>query len=413
MGSFLSTCIISNLPIEAGTAVRFLALTKNAIHKDNEHCCYVTGRWLLRCPPVHGEYNDYGSVENVKTGLTSRVFFGSLSHDCVEKGVGDNIFHDVQVRVGMTDEQWLKALWESRVYVTDERLASPNGPRPEPPESVPSLARIEAVLQAHWTDVYILDEVTPGFIRVRSGKYGEEEAVLGRAMPVLQTAGYAAMITAGTGDYRDPAEMLVAARPSPKGQPRPFLQGLAKEDDEDDKRQPRPVAQAMIREDVWQILLQTSVHGYTFEDMLSAGRALLQEKLAWKAEDTAFLARFAINPVSEDERQAYMRKTLLQEMKDDGGGGENLLRRALRADFGEDVYGSNLKEALRFALELEASPEEYDEFIVDLAETVYVQWVYSMLHGQWHLSTNNGQDPHWKEHREFLTKLTAIQGQCK
>jgi hypothetical protein len=88
MGSFNATCIVSNLAIEHGTPVRFLALTENRWHRGNEHICYVSGRWQLRCPPLRAEYNDYGSIEHIKKRLANRVFFESLSGDCVEKGMG-------------------------------------------------------------------------------------------------------------------------------------------------------------------------------------------------------------------------------------------------------------------------------------------------------------------------------------
>src|SRR5512140_3497244 len=105
MGSFNATCIISGLPIEAGTPVRYLALTQNNTNKPNGHSCYVHGRWQLRCPPLKAQYNDYGSIEHIKKRFTNRVFFESLSVDCVEKGVGDNQCHDVQVRPGMSRKE--------------------------------------------------------------------------------------------------------------------------------------------------------------------------------------------------------------------------------------------------------------------------------------------------------------------
>ena len=59
MGSFNATCIVSNLPIEYGDKVRFLALTESAYHKGNEHICYVGGRWQVRGAPIKAKYNDY------------------------------------------------------------------------------------------------------------------------------------------------------------------------------------------------------------------------------------------------------------------------------------------------------------------------------------------------------------------
>jgi hypothetical protein len=36
--------------------------------------------------------------------------------------------------------------------------------------------------------------------------------------------------------------------------------------------------------------------------------------------------------------------------------------------------------------------------------------VYANLHGQWHPTTNSGQDGNWKEHRAFLKALLKIKG---
>lgn len=149
MGSFNATCVISGLPIEAGDKVRFLALTQNRYNEPNGHACYVTGRWQPRCPPLRASYNDYGSIEHIKKRFANKVFFKSFDQDVVEKGIGDNTCHDVQVRRGMPRRDWLKALWEGRVEVEDHRrwVAPKDYVAPEPELGVPSLIRIEAVLK--------------------------------------------------------------------------------------------------------------------------------------------------------------------------------------------------------------------------------------------------------------------------
>lgn len=419
MGSFNATCIISGLPIEHCTPVRFVTLTRHSHHKDNEYACYVTGRWQLRCPPVHAEYNDYGSIEKLTPGLTSRVLFESLSRDCIEKGVGDNQCHDVQVRSGMTIDQWLEALWEARVFVADGRIHFPmskDWTPPEPAEGMPSMRRMETLLHSAGLPVdtawgasgYFVEEVSRGFIRIRHGSHEEDTAALDQIVPLITSAGYAAMVTCGTGMYNNHAEILVAPRPAPKGA-HFHSESLATPDRYETTR-PRAVAGAMIREDIWQILLKTPIRGWkkttTFEDMLADAREVLKGELAWMAEDAAFLARDRAT-ISETERDAHWRKAFRRDM-DREDERDNLLRDALRA--GEGVSGFSLKESLKFALGLDPSPEDLDAFIIDLAETAWVQWVYAGLHGQWHLSTNNGQDPQWKEHREFLTALLGIKG---
>ncbi len=450
MGSFNATCIISNLPIEAGTPVRFLALTASKYHADgNEHICYVAGRWQLRCAPLRAQYNDYGSVEHIKKRLVNRVFIESLNRDCVEKGVGDNQCHDVQVRPGMTIKQWLEALWEGRVYVTDHQ---PRGrakkesadaalddvldlarreaatTRYEPPPGMPSLSRIEKVLQNNKLPVvteygaegYVLDEVSTGFIRVRHGRYGdsaEHEKALQPLIPLLDAAGYAAMITCGTGMYNNPAEILVAPKPVPKGAKDEngkdiyfHSAGLGPDEMAEKHGKPRPVSQAMIREDVWQILLKTPIDhwrgSFTFDDMQRDANAVLDAEIAWKEEEKAFLARDP-KTIRESERVAWMSKAFRRSM-DSREDMENHFRAAIYPH--EGVSGFSLRQAFEMGMELAESREELEGFITDMAETAYVQWQYAHLHGQWHPTTNSGQDGNWKAHRAFLKALAKIKG---
>jgi hypothetical protein len=436
MGSFNATCIISNLPIEHGTPVRFLALTGNGYHRDgNDHICYVAGRWQLRCPPIRAEYNDYGSIEHIKRRLANRVFFESLGRDCVEKGVGDNQYPDVQVRKGMSHKHWLEALWEGRVYVKDYRYRitarRPGEPVPvyEPPEGMPSLSRIEGILKANNLPVvtdygaegFVLDEVSYGFIRIRYGRQGDaHEEALRPVVPMLDAAGYAAMITCGTGNYRNPAEILVAPKPVPKdakdaqGQTLWFpAHGLA-EDETRTNTKPRPVSQAMVREDVWQIMLKTPIESWrhseplTIAAMQKAANEFLDWEKAWKAEEAAFQARLAEKPttITMEEREAWMMKLMGRMSRRDER--DNIFQSAIRDS--EGMSGFSLAEAFNFGIELGGTPEELEGFITDLAETAYVQWVYTHLHGQWHPTTNSGQDGNWKEHRAFLKALLKIKG---
>jgi hypothetical protein len=430
MGSFNATCIISNLQIEAGTPVRYLALTGSAFHRDgNDYICYVGGRWQLRGPPIRAQYNDYGSIEHLKKRLTNRVFFDSLARDCVEKGVGDNQCHDVQVRRNMTHKQWLEALWEGRVYVTDWRKSDnwpPKDWKPEePPEGMPSLSRIEKILKDNNLPVvvdygaegFVIDELSRGFIRIRYGRHSDnEEGALQPVLPLLNAAGYVSMITCGTGRYQNHAEILVAPKPAPEGgkdsQGRDihfFSQGVSDDDDKDYHR-PRPVSQAMIREDVWQILLKTTIKSwrkdFTFADVEEAATEVLDQELAWRAEEKAFQARDP-KDVLEAERNEMVNKVFRRRMgtREDT---ENIFRSCLQAH--EGVSGFSLKEAFEFGLELSENREELEGFITDMAETAYVQVAYAHLHGQWHPTTNSGQDANWKQHRAFLKALMKIKG---
>ena len=416
MGSFNSVCIVSGLPIEHGTPVRFLALTMTRA-EPNEQCCYVSGRWHLRSPPIQAKYNDYGSIERWKKNLSFRVFFESLNRDCDEKGVGDNEYHDVQVRPGMSVEDWLGALAKGRVAVWDQR---PRGApvRHTPNEEqvatgIPTLARIEAVLKDaglpvvtdSGADGYLIDNLARGWVRVRHAAYQhEDETKLLEALPAIQAAGYAAMVTCGTGRYRNPAEVLVGARPG--GDASLHVERIEGDSLRDKLNRPRPVVQAMIREDVWQILLsQTHDHWrwgeVTFQTMLADARLALADELEWRARKDGFNRETA----TEEERAAFLRDLTRRELRYDS---KNQFDAATQKM--ERVSGFSLRESLGLAIEMSSDPAELDAFLVDLTETAFVQWSYDALHGQWHPTTNGSQDGNWKVHRSFLRALADIRG---
>jgi hypothetical protein len=394
MGSFNATCIISNLQIEAGTPVRFFLLTAARFGRPNEHPCYVWGRWQLRGPAVRAKYNDYGSVENIKGSLAERVMFEALNRDAVEMGVGDNQCHDVQVRRGMSQKDWLEALWEGRVFVHDHDFKLHDWTPTEPAEGIPSIKRIERLLTVHNLPVttaygaegYVIDQETPGFIRVRYGGFASDAAKLETALALI-TQEYSAMVMCGTGYYPNEAEILVAPKPAPS---RGLFLGL-KAEDELSRDTPRAVSQVMVREDVWKILLRTRFRSWSdevfdFKRMKSDAMKWLERTRAKEKVDPR-LAALDLDDFARD----------------------NLFSQAIHG--GEGVSGFSPREAFRLGIKLAKDEEELETYMTDLAEMLYVQMVYGgLLHGQWHPTTNSGQDPNWDEHRAFLKKLSAIRG---
>lgn len=408
MGSFNATCIISNLPIEAGTPVRFVNLVRSTFHPDgNDHRCYVTGRWHLRGPAIRAQYNDYGSIEKIQDGLAARVMFESLAQEAVEKGVGDNQFHDVEVRPGMDRKAWLKALWEGRVYVQDgrPRRKHPDGTykSPEPEEGIPSLARMEALIQNfgstlskdHGDPGFMADEVSRGFIRIRNGRTTAQtpDQELESLADFVRKAGYAAMVTCGTGSYADNAEILVAPLPA-RDNKHIFADGMTENEFLKKQIASRPVTQAMIREDVWQFLLNTELDSwngkYTIAKVLEDSKSTIKQKRELKAlQESGDMKYYHLAMESEDDHK-------------------NAFSSMIRG--GEGVSGFSLKQSFELAMEIARNKKELDVFIQDLVETAFVQCAYSWIHGQWHPTTNSGQDGNWKMHREFMMKLLTVKG---
>ncbi len=75
----------------------------------------------------------------------------------------------------------------------------------------------------------------------------------------------------------------------------------------------------------------------------------------------------------------------------------------------EGGSGFSLQGAFRLGLQIANNEEELQQYVLDLAEMAYIQGVYGgTLHGQWHPTTNSGQDPEWEAHRSFLVELLKI-----
>lgn len=401
MGCFNATCIVSNLQIEAGDKVRFLALTQSRYNRPNENCCYVSGRWQLRGPAIRAEYNDYGSIEDYKDDLVTKLFFKSFDLDAVEKGVGDNTCHDVQVRHGMSHDDWLTALWEGRVYVKDLPDYEPtffaeHEAEKKVNEGIPTLAGLEELFKKHDVkivtsrddvpeDGFILNEISKGFVRIRFSGYSQETEELEKLLPVLHTANYAAMITCGTASSANYAEILVTPLPC---RYRILSTGLA---ESKDKNPERPVTQVMIREDVWQILLGMTAESYdgnfTIKEFKAAAKEAMEKELEFF-------------PAKPGDDQLYMTRILSRDRS-------NLFLTAIKSF---DISGFSLEESFKFVFQYREDLEELESYVMELAELAYVQMIYSSIHGQWHPSSNNGQEGKWKRHREFLTKLLDIKG---
>lgn len=414
MGCFNATCIVSGLAIEAGDPVRFLALSESRYHKGNEHICYVTGRWQPRTAPLRAEYNDYGSIENIWESLSKRVFFKSFDLDAIEKGVGDNQCHDVHVRKGMSQDEWLEALWEGRVFVDDDaEMRNPNFVHEDKDEyhrkGIPTLACIEKVLKEADLPVtteygakgFVIDDVTEGFIRVRNGRFEEDQKTkaLEKALKVIQAAGYAGMIMCGTGNYANNAEILVAPKPGTVNengsQFRLSVAGLNKEHSKSE----RAVSQAMIREDVWQILLNMTLKNWDGECTYEIVRDQARKALANDRE-----RKKNLETVTDPEVKALQALRFSLRVEDD----KNIFIHGLLPQMG--ASGFYFRQAYELGQELATSDAELEAFVDDLAEMMFVQLAYSHIHGQWHPMTNSSQDGNWEAHRAFLSKLAEIKG---
>lgn len=93
MGCWCETCGITQLPINAGDKVRLFVLVSQdsyAFHKGGlggGGTCYSNDRWAPLGPPIQGEYDDYGGIENIVHDDDAKLTFNRIMEGWVEPEV--------------------------------------------------------------------------------------------------------------------------------------------------------------------------------------------------------------------------------------------------------------------------------------------------------------------------------------
>jgi hypothetical protein len=93
MGCFNKIGMVSSLPIEAGDECVLILMSKSNFGKDISGSVYSHDFFVPTFLPLFGDYNDYGSIENVKeTSVTKYIleFFGESDIDTLLSKIDDN-----------------------------------------------------------------------------------------------------------------------------------------------------------------------------------------------------------------------------------------------------------------------------------------------------------------------------------
>lgn len=408
MGSFAITCAVSGLPIHPSEPVRFFMLTQNPYEDENLRCDSHSF-WFPRCFPLHAKYNDYGSVEECEGGPLRKAWMEGLRLDLIERGWGENSCHDIATSKDMTFDDLLTALWEGRVQVNREipfdelypvqaaqrkKLRAAGG---DPGEllkesvekhlsvGIPTLRRIgEVATQAgfeiftgnhHPNALMFDDDEGFGCIRVRVGTFGDRGDALERVEVAIRAAGYATVMTPGTGSYADSTELLVRPAPGTKGW------GGSASRNASSREKPLAVGQAMIREDVWQSLLKVEVQSdYEWD------------RLQFKEYQLAALQAWALLKKTQKEEPMF----------------ESAIRtkaEGLVSLFVQDAipFTVGLATAFRVVARQDLPPKQVDAFLQTAAEFLFVSRVLSLTRYQWRPSFSNGpQYGGWGLHAQVL-----------
>lgn len=397
MGSFASTCCVSGLPIEAGDPVRWLLLNQSPY---DSHWCESTSVWVPRTWPIKAKYNDYGSIEEWEEGPVLDVILKGFQLDLMERGQGENSYHDPPVRKDMTFPHLLDAVWEDRVRVCRERHP-PDEDEGLPESSIlrrgwlPSYQPTLKKLEALFPDLQV-DEFYPGY-RIRPVKKWERScdatvALLQEAKSTAEAAGYAAVVTASDVSGLS-AQLLVYVAPGMTdelGSTSPHARGLWHGPHLEEGL---AVRQGMIREDVWRQLLKLPIRSWGkttgFSDYRETPKAYfhaLQERRAEREE--------------RREKGSRLPRWLDEEM----------VGLHFRDQLGGGLLG---KDAVPFLVGLSTHARLLDpvpeSFYKTAAEFTYISdFLFSIRH-LWHPSWSAGpQFGEWKSHREYFAALSTM-----
>jgi len=96
MGSWNHTCAVTYLPIVVGEEVEVIMLQDvNTIAGSS--LCYPYAYHVPLPVIFHGNYNDYGAVEDCE-GIALDIVVGSIRDKLYEMEVGENEYHDIAVK---------------------------------------------------------------------------------------------------------------------------------------------------------------------------------------------------------------------------------------------------------------------------------------------------------------------------
>lgn len=116
MGCWNKTCALSNLPIYNGEDVYVFVLQESSDYDKGSfvHTSYLYHPLLL---PFESTYNDYGGGEN-SFGVTFPLIMNGIRGSLIEKEVGENPYHDIEVkRDNFNEENFFETIRENRLEI--------------------------------------------------------------------------------------------------------------------------------------------------------------------------------------------------------------------------------------------------------------------------------------------------------
>lgn len=407
MGSFAYACCISGLPIECGDSVRYFLLNKNPYHDASDSTCYVNDLWFPRTFPLRGEYNDYGSIENITDGPEKDLWLKGLKIDLVERGWGENSCHDVPTKYDMSFDKLLEAVWEGRVLVSASNNSKISNEKFSRRTKVgcPTISYVEKLAKELEIKQYsgdfgkgaMIDSPQYNEVRVRwhgdySNDYTETICLLEKLQSKLGE--YATLISSSSAAlYDGGVELLIRPKPRTKSG------GIGLK--HSTSNQQLPVGQAMIREDVWKNILKMSVESWVNKKTVELGIDAYRDGIR-KIYSIIKARNEKLNLLSAAEKSKEMMQVLLEDELNDARNipGSWIVKNTVPAFL--VGLGTNFKLMMENNLVT-------DELLNTIAEFAFIHDVLIQCRYQWRPSTAAGpQSGEWKRHELLFNSFASI-----
>ena len=435
MGSFSYTCALSHLGISAGTEVKYLLLSQYPFSDG----CSIHGTWMPRTLPITAKYDDYGSIDRVQDmGLTENWLEG-LEIDLIERGAGDNIYHDPAFMKGMSFEDLLSNLhsnmtvdaekgrnagrrnpnlWvrdyedkkkgfdrKSIFAKRDEELIAEEEEKTEKNRAVPTWKKVVKILRkngfCHYGDpnpdnlpTFLADQQSLGRVRLRSTEFGKQQDILKTMLPTLQQ--FACVLTLGSGRYADQHEIILFPHPDAKDFRLP--DDPAVQSTEKSLRELK-VDGWMVRKDIW--------------DSLCALQ--FPEQYDW--EPGVYTSKKVT--ISIDSQRAKIAKWWDKLTKASSQPSHSMVDHNFYEIFSQAPIGPNVPLGLGVRHSIRLFHNKWvdgfvdealkDKFLESMAEFGMVEFCMAMGRKMWYPSTSAGpQEPEWEFHKKISDVIAGI-----
>jgi hypothetical protein len=129
MGCWNKTCALSNLPIFRGEEVYVFLIEQNGLGPSSGNHCYSDHLYSPIITPFYSHYDDYGAGEN-NSGAALPVIINSLKKVVIEKELGENQYHDLEVkRDTLSEDNLFELIKNQRLSIKNPyRNLKENGP---------------------------------------------------------------------------------------------------------------------------------------------------------------------------------------------------------------------------------------------------------------------------------------------